>query len=319
MTVLGVDVGKDDFFCTLIDGDRQASKKFNNTVRGFEQLAAWLRNRGARKVHACLEATGGWSDPIADYLQDRGHLVSIVNPLQIKAFGQSELSRSKTDKADAALIARFCLAMKPEPWNPPTAQEKRLRQLVRRRRALVEARVAERNRLDAPDMDNVRASIVSSLAFLDAEIASLDKQIKETIDGDEDLRGKRSLIESIGGVGPGTSATLLAETPHIESFPTAKALAAFAGVCPQIRQSGTSVSTSRVTRIGNRSIRRVLYMAALAAMRSNPVIQAFAQRLSERHKHKRQIIVAVMHKLVILIFGVLKTKQPFNPQWGLDA
>lgn len=319
MTVLGIDVGKNEFVCELLGSDQRASKKFNNTARGFEQLAAWLRNRGARKVHACLEATGGWSEDIAAYLQDRGHVVSIVNPLQIKAFGQSELSRTKTDKADAALIARFCLAMKPAPWEPPTPHEQRLRQLVRRRRALVETRTQEHNRLGAPGMESVQTSIAASIAFLDTEIASLDKQIKDTIEGDDDLRGKRNLIESIDGVGPGTSSTLLAETPHINAFPTAKALAAFAGVCPQERRSGTSVSSSHVTRIGNRDIRRVLYMAALAAMRCNPLIQTFAQRLRERGKRPMQIIVAVMHKLVILIFGVLKTRQPFDPAWGLTT
>lgn len=316
MNVLGIDVGKSEFVCELLGSDQRASKKFNNTARGFEQLAAWLRNRKARKVHACLEATGGWSEDIAAYLHDRGHVVSIVNPMQIKAFGQSELSRTKTDKADAALIARFCLAMKPEPWAAPTPHEQRLRQLVRRRLALVEARAQEQNRLGAPGTENVEDSIVASIEFLNSEIESLENKIKETIDGDDDLRGKRNLIESIGGIGPATSSTVLAETPHIESFPTAKALAAFAGVCPQERRSGTSVSSSHVTRMGNRNIRRVLYMAALAAKRCNPIIKAFAQRLKDRGKRPMQIIVAVMHKLVILIFGVLKTRRPFDPLWA---
>lgn len=318
MITLGIDVGKDSFDCEIL-GEKHAKKKFNNTVRGYEQLVAWLRNRNVRKAHACMEATGGYHDDLAYFLHDQGHRVSVINPAQISAFGKSELSRTKTDAADAALIARFCEAMNPPAWNPPTAQERRLRQLVRRRRALVEMRAQEQNRREAPGVENVQESISQMIEVFTDQIKRLDRQIAETIDGDDDLRGKRDLIESIDGIGPGTSATILGETPHIGEFRTAKALAAFAGVCPQERRSGTSVSSAHMTRIGNRAIRQMLYMAALAAMRCNPVIQAFASRLRDRGKAPMQIIVAVMRKLMVLVFGVLKTGQPFDPRWGLDG
>ena len=318
MDVLGIDVGKEFIDCELV-GAKSASKRVNNTIRGFEQLNAWLRNRKVDQVHACMEATGGWSEEIAYYLQERGHRVSIVNPMQIHAFGQSELSRAKTDKADAALIARFCIAMNPPTWEAPTPAEKALRQLVRRRRALVEMRTQELNRLESPGNESVEDSIREHIAILDDQIKKLKSQIDETIDSDEDLRGKRNLIESIDGIGPTTSATLLAEAPHIAKFASSKALAAFAGVCPQIKQSGRSVSSSRTTKIGNREIRKVLYMAAMAALRSNDVIKAFADRLSQRGKTKMEIIVATMRKLIVLVFGVLKTGQPFDPQLGLTA
>jgi transposase len=314
--ILGIDVGKEYIDSELL-GEKRATKRVNNTIRGFEQLAAWLRNRKIHKVHACMEATGGWSEELAFYLQERGHEVSIVNPMQIRAFGQSELSRTKTDKADAALIARFCHAMKPPVWEPPTASERRLRQQVRRRRALVEMRTQELNRLEAPGNENVEKSIRGMIATLDEQIAELDAEINATIEDDDDLNGKRDLIESIDGIGPTTSATILAETPHIEKFESAKALTAFAGVCPQLRQSGKSVASSRTTHIGNRQIRKVLYMAALAALRSNAVIKAFADRLRERGKTNMEIIVAAMRKLLVLVFGVLKTRRPFVPAWGL--
>jgi transposase len=118
MDILGIDVGKEYIDCELL-GEKRATKRVHNTVRGFEQLQTWLRHRKAHKVHACMEATGGWSEELAFYLQERGHVVSIVNPMQIRAFGQSELSRTKTDKADAALIARFCKAMQPNAWEAP--------------------------------------------------------------------------------------------------------------------------------------------------------------------------------------------------------
>jgi transposase len=263
-----------------------------------------------------MEATGGWSEELAYFLQERGHVVSIVNPMQIRAFGQSELTRTKTDKADAGLIARFCKAIQPAAWEAPTPAERRLRQLVRRRRALIEMRTQELNRLAAPGTENVEKSIRDMIATLEKQISELDADITKTIDDDDDLKGKRDLIESIDGIGPTTSATLLAETPHIEKFESSKALAAFAGVCPQLKQSGRSVSKSYTTKIGNRELRRVLFMAALAARRSNAVIKAFADRLQERGKRPKEIIVAIMRKLIVLVFGVLKTRRPFDPNWA---
>ena len=313
MIVLGIDVGKDYIDCELLL-DKRATKKVTNSIRGFEQVVAWLRNRKIERVHACMEATGGWSEELAFYLNERGHVVSIVNPMQIRAFGQSELSRTKTDKADAGLIARFCAAMHPPAWEPPKPAERRLKQLVRRRRSLIEMRTQEENRLESPGMENVRDSIVGMIDVLDEQIKELDVQIKSTIDHDDDLKGKRNLIESIDGIGPITSATILAETPHIEKFSSYKALAAFAGLCPHVRQSGTSISSSRTTKIGNRAIRKSLYMAALTALKRNPVIKAFGDRLLQRGKRPKQVIVAAMRKLLVLVFGVLKTGRPFDPQ-----
>lgn len=315
MIVLGIDVGKEYIDCQLL-GEKPAHKRVPNRIRGFEQIVAWLRNRKVKKVHACMEATGGWSEELAFFFFEHDHVVSIINPSQIKAFGQSELSRTKTDKADAALIARFGEAMKPPPWDPPSPAERRLRQLVRRRRSLIEMRVQEQNRLESPGTENVQKSIRSLIKVLEKQIEDLNEEIESTIDSDDDLSGKRDLIESITGIGEVTSSTLLAETPHIDRFQSAKALAAFAGVCPQLRQSGKSLSSSRKTKIGNRAIRQVLYMAALSAIRLNPVIRALAARLEERGKAKMQIIVAAMRKLLVLVYGVLKTRRPFDPSWA---
>jgi transposase len=311
--VLGVDVGKQYIDCELLD-DKRATKKVTNSVRGFEQIVAWLRNRKVEKVHVCMEATGGWSEELAFFLHEHGHLVSIVNPMQIRSFGQSELSRTKTDKADAGLIARFCAAMHPPAWEPPKPAERRLKQLVRRRRALVEMRIQEENRLESPGTENVRDSILAIMDVLEEQIKELDAQIKSTIDEDDDLKGKRDLIESIDGIGPITAATILGETPHIENFRTSKALTAFAGLCPHVRQSGTSISSSRTTKIGNRAIRKALYMAAISALRHNAVIKAFGDRLRERGKRPMEVVVAAMRKLLVLVFGVLKTGQPFDAQ-----
>jgi transposase len=315
MTVLGIDVGKEFIDCELLD-DKRATRRVQNSVRGFEQLVGWLRNRKIFTAHACMEATGGWSDELAFYLHEHGHVVSIVNPMQIRSFGQSELSRTKTDKADAGLIARFCAAMHPPAWEPPTPAERRLKQLVRRRRSLIEMRTQEENRLESPGTENVRDSILRMIDTLNDQVDELDEQIKTTIDNDDELKGKRDLIESIKGIGPITSSTILGETPHIGKFQSSKALTAFAGLCPHVRQSGSSTSSSRTTKIGNRAIRKALYMAAVSALKSNEVIKAFATRLRERGKRPMEVVVAVMRKLLVLVFGVLKTGRPFNPQWA---
>jgi len=315
MEILGVDVGKEFIDCHLLAA-KSAHKRVTNSVRGFEQLDAWLRNRKVRKVHACMEATGGWSEELAFFLHEHGHVVSIVNPMQITAFGQSELSRTKTDKADAALIARFCQAMKPRLWDPPTSAEKRLQQLVRRRRSLIEMRTQELNRLDAPGNDHIRDSITKLVEVFEGQIAVMDAEIKSTIGNDDDLRGKSDLIQTITGIGPVASSTLLAETPHIEKFESAKALAAFAGVCPQLHESGRSSKRPRRAKIGKRAIRPVFYMAAMCALRTNPIVRAFGNRLQQRGKTKMQIIVAAIHKLLALAYGVLKTGRPFDPNWA---
>src|SRR5271163_256075 len=127
--VLGIDMAKADFHCSLLIDNRSRSNSFPNSRVGFDRLATWLHNRNATKVHACLESTGGWSEELGAFLHERGHAVSIVNPSAIKAFGQSELSRTKTDKADAALIARYCTFMKPRLWEPPSPSQQRLQRL----------------------------------------------------------------------------------------------------------------------------------------------------------------------------------------------
>lgn len=319
LAVLGIDVGKFEFHCALgIEGEFH-SNHFPNSTVGFERLHRWLKNRKVAHVHACLESTGGWSEDLAADLHAHGHIVSIVNPLAIKSFGQSELSRTKTDKADAALIARFCLAMRPAPWEPASPIQRRLQQLARRRVALDEMRTQESNRLGAPGSGEVRDSIEATIAFLERQIAEIDEQIRSLIDGDPTMRGRRDLLSSIPGIGERVAVTILGELPNIAEFRSAKALSAFVGLCPREFRSGRSVSAAWLSKIGNAHVRRILYMPAIAAMRCNPVLKVFAERLRLRGKRGKQIIVAVMRRLLVLAYGVLKTGRPFSPTLALDA
>jgi transposase len=309
---LGIDVGKADFHCALLSDGRSKPNSFPNSQKGFERLRSWLRNRGVDRVHACLEATGGWSEELALFLQEQGHAVSLVNPMAIKSFGQSELSRTKTDKADAALIARYCGAMQPRLWEPPSPSQRRLQRLGRRRTALVEMRTQEHNRLEGPGIAEVRESLEKSIAFLERQIADIDREIASVINDDPDLRNKRDLLESIPGIGERVASTLLGELPQITEFRNGKALAAFVGLCPREFRSGSSVSTSWLSKVGNPHVRRVLYMPAITAMRCNPILVDFSARLRARGKRNKQIIAAVMRRMLVIAYGVLKSGRPFN-------
>jgi len=312
MVYLGIDVGKADFHCALLSDGRSKPNSFPNSQKGFERLRSWLRNRGVDRVHACLEATGGWSEELALFLQEQGHAVSLVNPMAIKSFGQSELSRTKTDKADAALIARYCGAMQPRLWEPPSPSQRRLQRLGRRRTALVEMRTQEHNRLEGPGIAEVRESLEKSIAFLERQIADIDREIASVINDDPDLRNKRDLLESIPGIGERVASTLLGELPQITEFRNGKALAAFVGLCPREFRSGSSVSTSWLSKVGNPHVRRVLYMPAITAMRCNPILVDFSARLRARGKRNKQIIAAVMRRMLVIAYGVLKSGRPFN-------
>ena len=285
-------------------------------MAGFERLAAWLRNRKINRVHACLESSGGWSEELGAFLHERGHAVSIVNPSAIKAFGQSELSRTKTDKADAALMARYCSAMKPPLWEPPSPAQRRLQRLGRRRVVLIEMRIQESNRLQSPGVEEIRSSIETTIAFLDRQITEIEAEISTTIDQDPKLRNQRELLESIPGIGEVVATTLLGEVPKIAEFRSGKALAAFVGLCPREFRSGTSVRASWLSKVGNVHVRRVLYLPAITAMRCNPILKAFAGRLRSNGKRPKQIIAAVMRRLLVLAYGVLKSGRPFAPNYA---
>ena len=190
---LGIDISKDWFDAALLQENNLKSdaparvkpthKRFPNNARGFEQLLNWLKNHKAFRVHACLEATGTYGEALAAFLHEQGHTVSVVNPAQIYHFVQTSLSRTKTDKADAAQIARFCQLHQPEEWTPPAPEIRTLQALVRRLGALLETRQSEKNRRAAgPLVAEVTASIETVLSFLEGEIKAIKAQIQQHID-----------------------------------------------------------------------------------------------------------------------------------------
>ncbi len=317
LPVLGIDIAKAKFDVELQFKDKPYRRTFCNQAADFAKLNAWLHQLGAPQVHACLEATGVYGDELALFLHAGGHVVSIVNPAQIKAFGQSELSRTKTDKADAALIARFCHQKRPAAWTPPTPEIRELRARVRRLEDLQQMLNQEQNRLSSGLLsESIASSLQASIAFLKAQIKQLLKQIHAHIQQHPDLARQQALISSIDGLAELTAAKLIAEFQDILGYGGGRPLAAQAGLTPRQHESGSSVrGKPRLSKIGHARIRKALYMPAVVAMRHNPIIREFAEHLRQRGKHTMLIIGAVMRKLLHLVYGVLKSGKPFDPHY----
>ncbi len=314
-SVLGIDIGKQKFEVLLLVNGKAKSKSVKNSKEGFAILSQWLNKHGAGLVHACMEATGNYGDELALYLHDAGHTVSIVNPVRIKGFAQSELIRTKNDTVDAGIIARFCLAMYPEPWTPPAPAVRRLQAIARRLDALVAMRTQELNRLGVAH-SLVEPSIKEHLLYLDSEIEKLKKQMRSEIDKDPDLKTKRDLLISIPGISDTTISIILAEL-DFQKFESVREVVAFIGLAPKDKISGTSVKGKpRLCKIGNARLRKCFYMPAMVAIRFNPVVAEFHRRLKENGKNGKVIVCAAMRKLVHIIYGVLKTGKPFNPHYA---
>lgn len=318
---LGVDVAKLKFnVCLLGEDGKLRHRIFPNTTAGFTELANWLVKHKVERVHACLEATGTYSEALATSLFDAGHLVSLVNPAAVKSFAGAHLSRTKTDKVDAELIARFCLTQEPLLWSPPAPEMRELQALVRRLDSLIEIHTAELNRLSSGVTSAaVQASLQSVIKSLEAEIKRTEKLIGKHIKNHPRLKEDHDLLLSIPGIGEATTARLLAEI-NFQEYESARSVAAFSGLVPRLRQSGSSLrGRARLSKVGSPRIRHALYFPAVTAIRCNPVIKAWAKGLRERGKCEMQIIGAVMRKLIHLAYGVLKSGKPYDPLHAKNA
>jgi transposase len=319
---LGIDIAKLKFnVCLIQPSGKLKHKVFPNTITGFEQLREWLSKQRVECVHACLEATGTYGDSLALFLHQGGHTVSVINPAAIKAFAGSRLSRTKTDRVDAELIARFGLAQAPPAWTPLPAEVRDLQALVRRLESLIEMRVMEENRLTSGiTVEAVRHSVEQLMAYLNQEIKHTEELIREHINSHPTLKQQSALLDSIPGIAQTTAALLLSEITDIKQYRSARQVAAYAGLVPRERQSGSSVrGRTRLSKIGNARLRRALYFPAITALRCSPFFQTWAEGLEKRGKSKMSIICAVMRKLIHLAYGVLKSGKEFDPQWAKTA
>jgi transposase len=316
---VGVDVSKRKLEVAVLDErGRFKTRVFGNDATAHTQLLHWLGEHGVRpgKAQVCLEATGPYGEALATALAVGGWAVSVVNPARVKGFAQGELSRNKTDRADAKLLARFCAAMRPAWWEPPPPEYRQLRALVDRLQALKEMHQQESNRLEAHRFaghEELIGSVQVHLHWLQTNIEALQRQINDHIDGHPRLRQDAELIGSIPGLGDITIAKFLAHIGDVRRFRNAKALAAFIGVSPRLKLSGSSVKgRSMLSRTGHAQLRHALYMPGLVALRHNEPIRAFGQRLRATGLAPKAVVGAAMRKLVHLICGVIRSGRSFD-------
>lgn len=317
LPTLGIDISKQSFHVELSVNEKLRHRKFSNLKAGFIELHDWLAKHKVAQVHACLEATGPYSEALALYLHAQGHIVSVVNPAQIKAFGKSELLRNKDDRPDAGLIRRFCEKQQPAGWTPPPPQLRELQALTRHLDNLLETRQQQQNRLETTSTKSVIKSLRKLVAHLDIEILRTEQQIADHIDSHPDLKEQCQLLQSIPGIGQRTAAKLLAEIEGISQYKSARQVAAYAGLTPRNYRSGTIRGRTRLSKTGNARVRKALYLPAVVAKQHNPIVRAFCQHLAQRGKTKMEIVGAAMRKLIHIAFGVLKSGKVFDPNHEL--
>jgi transposase len=315
---IGIDVAKRKLDIALLHHGKIKNKVVDNDPAGHAQLIRWLEQHEATADNSviCLEATGPYSEAVALALSEAGWPVSVVNPARIKGFAQGELARNKTDRADAALLARFCLAMRPPLWAPPAPAWRQLRAWVDRLEALKDMRQQEVNRIEAAQatsQSEIVDAIQTHVDWLDTQISQIEADIDDHIDRHPELKHDAQLLLSIPGLGNTTVAKILAYAGNIKRFANAKALAAFIGVTPRHRLSGTSVKgRTMMSRTGHAPLRKALYMPGLVGLRYNPAIREFGQRLRAKGMAPKAVVGAAMRKLAHLIYGVISSGVPFD-------
>jgi transposase len=315
--VLGIDISKATFDVVLLVGEKKIHHQFANNLEGFKQLDIWLHKNEAPKVHACMEATGQYGDKLAAYMYHGGHDVSVVNPARIKAYAGSRLRRNKTDKADAELIAYYCLKENPALWSPPETDFRDLQAMERHLEDQQAMLRQEQNRLESGvETPWVVQDLEDHIRYLKERISETKKAMQDLINANARLKRQRDLLVTIPGIGVLTAAKILGEIRDTTQFESARQLAAYAGVTPRQFVSGSSVhKRSRITKTGNINIRRILYMSAISAKHCNQIIAPFCSRLLHKGLTPMQVVCAAIHKLLHLIFGILKSGMPFDPNY----
>ena len=306
---VGIDVSKLRLDVCILPSRQLFS--VDNTVEGHRQLVEKLKPVNPARV--VVESTGGYETPVAQAPVVAGLPTARVHPGRVRNFARSQGQLAKTDALDAEILAKYSAASDSLPLldvTSPKAHE--LRDLVSRRRQLVDTDVAEKNRIDKPLASATRKSIERVRKLLGREIAVIDKAIDTLIDSDESWKQTDQLLQSVLGVGPQTSHILIAELPELGQLNRQK-MAALVGVAPYNCDSGQHQGQRHI-RGGRASVRSVLYMAALTAQRCNPVMKAFSDRMKEQNKPGKVILTAIMRKLLTTLNAIVKTQTPWQKQ-----
>jgi len=280
-----------------------------NDPAGRQKLLDILQTH--RVALIVMEATGGYERRLAGELLQAGHHVVVANPRQVRDFARGIGELAKTDSIDAGVLATFARMVQPEPRPQPSPQASVLSELVTRRRQLTGLLTQESNRLPMARAASVRKSLRKIIRALEQQILDLDKRIQDHIQSDDGLRRKDEIVRSVKGVGPGTSGMLLSHLPELGRL-NRQQIAALVGVAPWPCASGKWVGKSKIWG-GRMEVRNMLYMAALAAIRSNRVIRKFYQRLISNGKTFKVAITACMRKMLVILNTLVRNDCLWRP------
>ena len=304
MRYVGIDVSKAQLDVATSDGTRRTVP---NTAAGITALVAELTTQAPALI--VLEATGVYHQAVTAALVLAELVVAVVNPRQVRDFARSQGQHAKTDRLDAALLARFAARVQPVPRPLPATETQELAALVDRRRQLVEMLVAEKNRR-AIARPSVRPSVEAHIAYLTQALADADADLDAWIAASPVWRAQETLLRSVPGVGPQLARTLLALLPELGQL-SRRQIAALVGVAPFAQESGRWRGQRRCWG-GRAPVRAVLYMATVSATRWNPVLRALYQRLRAAGKPAKLALTACMRRLLCTLNAMLKTKQPWR-------
>ena len=308
---VGIDVSKETLELAISGQD--ATWQLCHDETGLSQLIDLISPKSPLLI--VMEATGGLEIDVVSSLAAAGLPVSVVNPTRVREFAKAIGQYAKTDRIDAQLIAHFADKIRPAAISRKSEQQTLLSALVRRRKQVIGVITAEKNRLPTT-LEPLRERLVAHIAWLEEELEALGKEIQGLILADPVWKVKEKILQSVPGIGPVTAATLLAELPELGTVSRQK-VASLAGVAPFNRDSGRRRGQRR-TFGGRAQVRRTLYMAALSASRTNPVIKRFYQRLLANGKLKKVALTACMRKLLSIVNTMLMRMEPWRPTRSLQ-
>lgn len=303
---VGIDVSKD-----RLDVHVASSGDYFTVARDSKGLDALIERLKVMDVHlVAVEATGGYETIVAAAIGGAGLPLAVVNPAQVRQFARALGKRAKTDPIDAAVIARFAAAVKPEPRIAPDKEALVLAELVARRRQIVEMAASERQRRKLARNNQVCRSLDRHIALLERELSDVDKEIGTLVRASALWREKEDLLASVPGIGTTTARLLIAELPELGTL-TRRQIASLVGVAPFTRQSGVWKGKAMIAG-GRGNVRSALFVCALVASRSNAVLKAFYRRLLDAGKPKMVALTAVARKLLIILNAILRDRTPWQ-------
>lgn len=309
---VGVDIAKEKFDCALKKNDRFIEDQFKNTAAGYKQFLVWLKKHTVN-AFVCMESTGPYSVNLAEFLLAHQIIVSVENPMRIKNHSKSLLLRNKNDIVDARLICSYAETFIPRQYVAISKDQKTVKEANQLIDTLSEQKLQLENQLDSIRTTEIRKELEKSIKSIDKRIDAVEKKLKLNVKNNAEYSVTKDRLLTVKGIGEKTAHRIIGYLPDISQFKNAKQLAAFAGLSPSQNQSGKFFGKTKISKCGDAKLRKALYMPALVAKNSNPHFKNFCERLAKNGLKPKQIICAVMRKLLHVIFGMLKHKQDFNP------